>query len=174
MTLVDDRRSGDKTFTDADFARIARRAHADFGLHLPVTKKDLVYSRLTKRLRELGLRDFQSYCGLLEGPDGSEERSHMLSALTTNVTHFFREPHHFKLLREQVLPRVEKALADTQHAYTTGRYGYFELQLVQGEVLTTRMALVVAAIDAHKRLIEIERLTGTVVTSSVKHPRGFK
>lgn len=109
MTLVDDRKSGDKTFTDADFARIARRAHADFGLHLPLTKKDLVYSRLTKRLRELGLRDFHSYCGLLEGPDGSEERTHMLSALTTNVTHFFREPHHFKLLREQVLPPLIKA-----------------------------------------------------------------
>jgi len=98
--------------------------------------------------------------------------------LETQLFAFYQELQHSlhrtKTLREQVLPRVEKALADTQHAYTTGRYGYFELQLVQGEVLTTRMALVVAAIDAHKRLIEIERLTGTVVTSSVKHPRGFK
>ena len=95
---------GDSVFTDADFARIARRAQADFGLHLPGTKKDLVYSRLAKRLRQLGLRDFRSYCGLLDSDEGAEERMHMLSALTTNVTHFFREEHHFRLLREKVLP----------------------------------------------------------------------
>lgn len=96
--------AGDYQFTDADFAVIARRAHRDFGLHLPETKKDLVYSRLIKRLRQLGLRDFRAYCGLLEAADGAEERMHMLSALTTNVTHFFREEHHFALLRETVLP----------------------------------------------------------------------
>lgn len=109
MTIVGDRQTGDRSFSDADFARIARRAHADFGLHLPQTKKDLVYSRLIKRLRELGLRDFHSYCTLIEGADGEEERGQMLSALTTNVTHFFREAHHFKLLREQVLPPLIKA-----------------------------------------------------------------
>ncbi len=45
-------------FSDADFQVIARRAQADFGLHLTAAKKDLVYSRLTKRLRQLGLADF--------------------------------------------------------------------------------------------------------------------
>lgn len=108
MTAPAPQDRGDTPFTDADFARIARRAHADFGLHLPETKKDLVYSRLAKRLRQLGLRDFHSYCGLLDGADGEAERAHMLSALTTNVTHFFREVHHFKLLREQVLPPLIK------------------------------------------------------------------
>lgn len=100
---------GDMRFTDADFTAIARRAQADFGLHLPDTKKDLVYSRLSKRLRQLGLRDFRTYCALLEGPDAAEERTHMLSALTTNVTHFFREGHHFKALRETVLPPLIRA-----------------------------------------------------------------
>ena len=74
------------------------------------------------------------------------------------------------MLRDKVLPRVEQALADTQTACATGRYGYFELQLVQTEVLDTRSALVEASIDAHKRLIEIERLTGTTVLSSVTQP----
>ena len=82
--------------------------------------------------------------------------------------------HRTKTLQEQVLPRLEKALVDTQRAYTAGRYGYFELQLVQREVLGTRMALVDASIDAHKRLIEIERLTGTVITSSVRQPGVIK
>ena len=101
--------AGDIRFTDADFAAIARRAQADFGLHLPESKKDLVYSRLSKRLRLLGLRDFSDYCSLLEGPESGEERTHMLSALTTNVTQFFREAHHFKMLRETVLPPLVKA-----------------------------------------------------------------
>ena len=91
-------------FSDADFAVIAKRAQADFGLHLTVVKKDLVYSRLTKRLRQLALPDFASYCRLIEAADSADERMHMLSALTTNVTHFFREGHHFRTLREQVLP----------------------------------------------------------------------
>lgn len=114
MTPVEQLTIGDTFFTDADFARIARRAHADFGLHLPPTKKDLVYSRLAKRLRQLGLRDFHSYCDLLEGANGPGERTHLLSALTTNVTHFFREAHHFKLLREQVLPPLIKAARERQ------------------------------------------------------------
>ncbi len=91
-------------FSDADFAVIAQRAHADFGLSLTLAKKDLVYSRLTKRLRQLGLNDFQSYCRLIEAPGSDDERSQMLSALTTNVTHFFREDHHFDTLRTKVLP----------------------------------------------------------------------
>jgi len=109
MTAASVVRGGDARFTDADFAVIARRAQADFGLHLPGSKKDLVYSRLAKRLRQLGLHDFRDYCGLLEGPGGAEERVYMLSALTTNVTHFFREAHHFQMLRATVLPPLVKA-----------------------------------------------------------------
>lgn len=91
-------------FTDADFRAIARLAQADFGLHLTEAKKTLVYSRLVKRLRHLGLTDFAAYCRLLEGPNGQAERIEMLSSLTTNVTHFFREQHHFDTLRSSVLP----------------------------------------------------------------------
>ncbi len=91
-------------FTDADFTVIAKRAQADFGLHLTLAKKDLVYSRLAKRLRQLGLADFQSYCRLIDSNGAEDERMHMLSALTTNVTHFFREGHHFQTLRDKVLP----------------------------------------------------------------------
>ena len=91
-------------FTDSNFQVIAGLAQTDFGLHLTPTKKDLVYSRLTKRLRTLGLADFNSYCRLIQAEEGTDERMQMLSALTTNVTHFFREDHHFRSLREQVLP----------------------------------------------------------------------
>ncbi len=57
---------GSYVFSDADFGVIARRAQQDFGLHLTEAKKDLVYSRLTKRLRQLGMADFHDYVRLLE------------------------------------------------------------------------------------------------------------
>lgn len=98
------RRETDFRFTDADFDTIARHVHRQFGLHLTPTKKDLVYSRLIKRLRQLGMTDFSAYCSLITSADGEAEQLQMLSALTTNVTHFMREEHHFRLLRDQVLP----------------------------------------------------------------------
>ena len=66
------------------------------GIHLPEIKAALVYSRLAKRLRALGLQSFRDYVALVaQSGSGSEEREHLLMALTTNVTRFFREPHHF-------------------------------------------------------------------------------
>jgi cobalt-zinc-cadmium efflux system outer membrane protein len=78
--------------------------------------------------------------------------------------------HQTQTLREEVLPRVEQALADTQRAYEMGRYDYSVLQLLQAEVLDARTALVEASIEAHAHLIEIERLTGAVMPSAVKQP----
>lgn len=104
----DDRQLDRIKFTDADFKVIADLAMRDFGLNLTTAKRDLVYSRLLKRLRALGLDQFKDYCALVSGPGGAEERNAMLSALTTNVTHFFREEHHFKMLREAALPDLIK------------------------------------------------------------------
>jgi chemotaxis protein methyltransferase CheR len=95
---------GEFAFTASDFQRIAAILHADSGIHLPEGKATLVYSRLAKRLRQLGLESFKDYCNLVSGAEGLDERQRMLTALTTNVTRFFREEHHFEHLREQVLP----------------------------------------------------------------------
>ena len=98
-TVVD----GEFAFTEGDFRKIAAMVHGDAGIALPDTKATLVYSRLAKRLRALGLANFQDYCALVAGAEGVDERQRMLAALTTNVTRFFREPHHFDHLREKVL-----------------------------------------------------------------------
>jgi chemotaxis protein methyltransferase CheR len=92
--------------TDSQFARIARIARAQFGLSLPDTKKSLVFSRVVKRLRALRLQDFDDYCALVESPQGAAEQTELLSVLTTNVTRFFREDHHFNHLRAEVLPKL--------------------------------------------------------------------
>ncbi len=78
--------------------------------------------------------------------------------------------HRAATLRDEILPRVQRALADTERAYAAGRYGYFELRVVQAEVLAARTALIEASIDAHRHVIEIERLTGTTLSSSVAQP----
>lgn len=93
---------GEFTFTQADFRMIADTLYTASGIALPASKATLVYSRLGKRLRALGLNSFSEYCAILDGPDGEAERSALLSALTTNVTRFFREPHHFDALRQQL------------------------------------------------------------------------
>jgi chemotaxis protein methyltransferase CheR len=95
---------GEFVFTEDDFRKISAMAHGDAGIALHETKATLVYSRLAKRLRALGLTSFQDYCALVAGHDGVDERQKMLAALTTNVTRFFREPHHFDHLRDKVLP----------------------------------------------------------------------
>ncbi len=90
--------------TDADFRFIAKVLLDEAGISLADSKGPLVYSRLAKRLRKLGISSFKAYCAFLETEDGKEERQNLLSALTTNVTHFFREPHHFETLKNEILP----------------------------------------------------------------------
>ena len=99
-TLVE----GEFVFTAEDFRQIAQILHGHAGIALNEGKAALVYSRLAKRLRTLGLRSFRDYCALIQGADGVDERQAMTAALTTNVTRFFREPHHFDHLRDQVMP----------------------------------------------------------------------
>ncbi len=100
---------GEFRFTQSDFRNIAAMLRADAGIALPEEKATLVYARLAKRVRALGLRDFGEYCAVVSGTNGADERQHMLTALTTNVTRFFREPHHFDHLRQTVLPPLLQA-----------------------------------------------------------------
>ncbi|OYX34939.1 MAG: chemotaxis protein [Caulobacterales bacterium 32-69-10] len=93
---------GEFVFTAEHFAQIRALLYEDSGISLPESKATLVYSRLAKRLRRLGLTSFGEYCALVSGADGTEERRAMMSFLTTNVTRFFREPHHFDHLREHL------------------------------------------------------------------------
>ena len=92
--------------SSADFEAIAKFAQREFGLSLPDSKTQLVKSRLARRLRALKLPSFAAYRALLEGRDGAAERIELLSSLTTNVTKFFREVHHFEMLLQDVMPKL--------------------------------------------------------------------
>ena len=97
---------GEFPFTAGDFKHIAEALHNHAGIALHEGKAALVYSRLAKRVRALGLRNFAEYVELVESPEGREERQNMTAALTTNVTRFYREPHHFDHLRDVVMPEL--------------------------------------------------------------------
>jgi chemotaxis protein methyltransferase CheR len=102
--------SAEFLLTRRDFEKISKILHSETGIVLPVNKVNLVYSRLAKRLRLLELKTFREYCHLISEPAGREERLAMIAALTTNVTRFFREPHHFEHLRDKMMPRLIEAL----------------------------------------------------------------
>ncbi|WP_375690802.1 CheR family methyltransferase [Pseudooceanicola sp. LIPI14-2-Ac024] len=93
-----------RPMSEEAFGAISRLARVEAGLVLPPGKATMVQSRLRKRLREIGLKDLNSYSKYVCSDEGVAERRFMISALTTNVSHFFRESHHFAMLRDRVLP----------------------------------------------------------------------
>jgi len=84
-------------FTTADFERVRKLIYAHAGISLSPAKQDMVYSRLARRLRETRLKSFGEYLALLERGDKGEWEK-FVNSLTTNLTSFFREPHHFPML----------------------------------------------------------------------------
>lgn len=77
------------------------------GIVLSDAKKDMVYSRLARRVRQLGLTSFNAYCGLVQDDSvNAEELVHLTNAITTNLTSFFRESHHFDYLSASIIPEL--------------------------------------------------------------------
>jgi chemotaxis protein methyltransferase CheR len=105
-------------YTERDFLQIKGILYDDAGIFLPPTKMSLVYSRLTKRLRALGLSSFYEYVQFVQGSGAKSERRHLINALTTNLTHFFREPHHLDMVTQELAPRALE---------TTARGGRFRI-----------------------------------------------
>lgn len=105
-TALPDMRS-DIPLSLAVFTQIAARVYALTGIVLKDHKRQMVCTRLTRRLRALGLADFESYLVLLDGPEAGDEIGELINAITTNLTAFFREAHHFEHLREDIVtPRM--------------------------------------------------------------------
>ena len=105
-----DTRAREFQFTDADFIALRTLVKEMTGISLAESKRELVYGRVSRRLRVLGLSTFGAYRKLLQSGDGSELVA-FCNALTTNLTSFFRESHHFDYLRDELL-----AWAPHEHA----------------------------------------------------------
>jgi chemotaxis protein methyltransferase CheR len=90
-------------FTQADFESLRSIVKAQSGITLGEAKRELVYGRVSRRLRALGLSAFSDYRRLLASHEGKAEMIHFINAVTTNLTSFFRESHHFDYLRDDYL-----------------------------------------------------------------------
>ncbi len=97
-------------FTSADFERIRRLIHRFAGISLSPQKQNMVYSRLARRLRATGCASFSVYLARLEQGDATEVEA-FVNALTTNLTSFFREPHHFDILSRHLRKIGSRATA---------------------------------------------------------------
>lgn len=96
-------------FNDRDFA-LARQLIGQYaGIKLSAQKRNMVYNRLLRRVRAHGVTSFGSYLDLVQA-ESSREREAFVNALTTNLTAFFREPHHFELLANRAAARGRKGL----------------------------------------------------------------
>jgi chemotaxis protein methyltransferase CheR len=97
----------DFEFTSADFARIRELIHRRAGISLSDHKRDMAYSRLARRLRARNIETFRRYLELLESENDPAEWEAFTNALTTNLTAFFRESHHFPILADFVKRRQQ-------------------------------------------------------------------
>lgn len=146
MSVASDPLPEARPMSETAFAAISQLARSEAGLVLPPGKATMVQSRLRKRLRHLGLGDLEAYARFVCSDEGVAERRYMISALTTNVSHFFREAHHFTILQNAVFPcLIERARAG-------GRVRIWSAGCSSGqEPYSIAMALLSAAPDMGQR-----------------------
>ncbi len=111
-------------FTRSDFERVRALIYQRAGISLAESKQEMVYSRLARRLRATGIVSFERYLDDLEAGRLGEEWESFTNALTTNLTSFFREAHHFPLLAEHLLKQREAPITIWCSAASTGEEPY--------------------------------------------------
>jgi chemotaxis protein methyltransferase CheR len=122
-----DAASHEFTFSNEDFTRVQKLIYQRAGISLHDGKRAMVYSRLSRRLRETGDRSFADYLNSLErasGAVGDVEWQEFINCLTTNLTSFFREEHHFHALAEALKPMAGKPIRMWCNAASTGEEPY--------------------------------------------------
>ena len=139
------------TLSDADFTRIRRLIYQRAGISLGEGKHAMVYSRLSRRLRETGRTSFAQYLQWLEqarGDDAEAEWQEFVNCLTTNLTAFFREPHHFEALQIDLRARAAGPIRLWCNAASTGEEPY-SLAMTAVETLgaSAQIKLVCSDID---------------------------
>ena len=139
------------TLLPADFERIRKLIYQRAGISLHAGKQAMVYSRLSRRLRETGSSSFGSYLNELEqatGPQADQEWQEFVNCLTTNLTAFFREEHHFHALLEDLRARAARPLRLWCNAASTGEEPYsLAMTVVEALGASAQVKLVCSDID---------------------------
>lgn len=157
-------------FSDDDFEVIRSSIYEHAGISLNISKKNMVYSRIARRLRTLGLSSFQAYLSYLDTHE--EEWENFVNSLTTNLTSFFREAHHFPILAEHVLAQRGKGtLYLWSSACSTGEEAYSMAMTVIDAFGSFRPPVKILATDVDTNVVRhategvysmerVERLSG--------------
>ncbi|WP_029935295.1 CheR family methyltransferase [Thiomicrospira pelophila] len=159
-------------FSDKDFKRVKSMVYDFAGIDLNESKKNLVYNRLAKRIRFLQMNRFSEYLDYVEEV-GEEEFVNLINAITTNLTFFFRENHHFEYLANNVIPhllaknKASKKIRIWSAGCSTGEEPY-SLAVVLKETVPAGWDARVLATDLDTTVVEtaqrgvynIERLKG--------------
>lgn len=107
------------SFSDCDFLIIKRLVHESTGIYLDHTKRFLVQTRLSRRLKQLGLKSFRDYRILLQSGD-EQELEHLANAITTNTTSFFRHDHQFRFLAKALAARQQSGPIEEIRIWSAG------------------------------------------------------
>ncbi|MCP3848711.1 MAG: protein-glutamate O-methyltransferase [Gammaproteobacteria bacterium] len=146
------------TFTKKHFNKVRDIVTEHSGIVLTDGKRDMVYSRLVRRLRKLGIDNFDDYCNFLDDQE-HEEFTHFSNAITTNLTSFFRENHHFEMLAKSVLPdiiqknMVSKKIRVWSAGCSTGMEAY-SIAMVLKEVVPSSWDVKILATDLDTNVLE--------------------
>lgn len=148
---ISDDRTREYIFTQTDFERIKKLIYKHAGISLSSSKQNMVYSRLARRLRANGLNSFSEYLNFLERGN-PEEWEAFTNALTTNLTAFFREQHHFPILEKHVEQRKnQKKIQLWCSASSTGEEPYsMAMAMVQAfKTLTPPVHILATDLDTN-------------------------
>ncbi len=141
----------DFKLTSADFERVRKLIYQRAGISLHAGKQAMVYSRLSRRLREGGMDSFAQYLSWLEsarGAEGEAEWQEFVNCLTTNLTAFFREDHHFSALAEDLRARAARPIRLWCNAASTGEEPYsLAMTVVESLGVSAQVQLVCSDID---------------------------
>jgi chemotaxis protein methyltransferase CheR len=110
-------------FSNRDFEEVRKMIYDHAGIALNEAKEDMVYSRLARRLRATGKRSFPEYLDLIRSGDAAEWEA-FVNSLTTNLTDFFREAHHFHILKDFLKTRKDRPITIWSSASSTGEEPY--------------------------------------------------
>lgn len=139
-------------WTNADFDRIQSLIYQRAGINLHDGKHAMVYSRLSRRLRETGYTSFNEYLGWLQNHDGPEWQE-FVNALTTNLTSFFREHHHFEILADYLKKRSSGGVCRVWcNAASTGEEPY-SIAITLMESMSSRQAYQLVASDIDSKVL---------------------
>jgi len=146
-------------FSKNDFELLRRLVNEQTGISLSDHKQEMLYSRLSRRLRILKLNSFASYYALLKQEGAGGELIQFINAITTNLTAFFREQHHFEFLAQVLLPELLIRNQDTQRiriwsAGCASGEEVYSIAMVVREIMPVRWDIKILATDLDSNVLE--------------------